>query len=125
MHHIDNRAIAGRLRALIGSRPLKDAAAQLAVSEAALRCSIDPDTPYPTIDVLVGAALFFGVDPTWILRGEYELATHRLVLDGGANDVTRAIQWLLAEHTVPVQAEARDGMPGDLLPHSEPQTSSS
>lgn len=92
MTHVDNGAIAARLRTLIGSRTLTEAAAQLAVSEVALRFSVDPEAPYPAIEVLVGAALFFAVDPTWILPAEYDTATHRVVLDGQTDDVGRAIQ---------------------------------
>lgn len=105
MTHIDNEAVAARLRALIGSRSLKDAAAQLGVSEAALCCSLDPAAPFPTVDVLVGAALFFAVDPTWILTGNYDTSTHHVVLDGETGEVARSIQRILADNIVPVRAQ--------------------
>jgi transcriptional regulator with XRE-family HTH domain len=52
-------------------------AARLGVDEVSLRMSIDPMAPYPTLDVLIAVATAYGVDPTWLITGEYNAATHR------------------------------------------------
>jgi hypothetical protein len=100
MSAIDTASVAGRLRHLVGSRTVKDAANQLGVSEAALRLSIDADAPHPTIEVLIAAAQRFGVDPTWILTGEYDGGTHRRLLDGAVDDVAQAVRRLLTTDPV-------------------------
>ena len=52
-------------------------AARLGVDEVSLRMSIDPLAPYPTLDVLSAIITAYGVDPTWLITGEYNSSTHR------------------------------------------------
>ena len=81
---IDPGAIAARIRGLIGGqdRGLLAAAAQrLLVTEVALRISVDELEPHPALDVLAALVRVYGVDPTWLLTGEYDAATHRAALD--------------------------------------------
>ncbi len=77
---LDRIGIAARLRGLIGGQEQGDlgaVAARLGVDEISLRMSIDPLAPYPTLDVLSAVATAYGVDPTWLVTGEYNPATHR------------------------------------------------
>lgn len=77
---MDRNGIAGRLRGLIGGQERGDlgaVAAKLGVDEVSLRMSIDPLAPYPTLDVLSAIVLVYGVDPTWLITGNYNSATHR------------------------------------------------
>lgn len=52
-------------------------ASRLRVDEVSLRMSIDSLSPYPTLDVLSAVVTAYGVDPTWLITGEYNPSTHR------------------------------------------------
>lgn len=92
---IDRHAVAQRIRDLLKDQNdlgLADAAKKLRVSELALSTSIDGADPHPTIDVLVAIVSAFGVDPAWLLTGEYDSAVHRQALAdvAGVGDLLRA-----------------------------------
>lgn len=77
---MDRIGIAARLRGLIGGQEHGDlgaTAARLGVDEVSLRMSIDHLAPYPTLDVLSAVVSTYGVDPTWLVTGDYNPATHR------------------------------------------------
>lgn len=84
-----SQEIAARLRALFMKPDDLDwdvVAARLGVSELALRMSIDPLEPHPTVEVIAAAVGRYGVDPTWLLTGEYDVDMHRRVLTEGAEN---------------------------------------
>ncbi len=56
-------------------------ATRLRVDESALRKSVDDLLPDPATEVLVAVVREFGVDPTWLLTGEYAPATHQRALE--------------------------------------------
>jgi hypothetical protein len=65
---------------LIGGQEHGDLGAvahRLGVDEVSLRMSIDLLAPYPTLDVLSAVVKTYGVDPTWLVTGEYNPNTHR------------------------------------------------
>lgn len=75
------KAIAARLRGLIAGQEHGDlgaVAARLGVDEVSLRMSIDQESPYPTLDVLSAVVSAYGVDPTWLITGDYNPSTHRI-----------------------------------------------
>ena len=78
---MERKAIAARLRGLIGGQEHGDLGAlavRLGVDEVSLRMSIDALAPYPTLDVLAAVVSAYGVDPTWLITGDYNPGTHRL-----------------------------------------------
>lgn len=78
---MDSKAIAARLRGLIGGQEQGDlgaVASRLGVDEVSLRMSVDLESPYPTLEVLSAVVSAYGVDPTWLITGEYNPATHRI-----------------------------------------------
>ena len=84
MTAFDRAAIAARIRGLLSGQDGADPAAaalRLGVDEVGLRMSIDETAPNPTIDVVARIVAAYGVDPTWLLTGEYDAATHRPVLE--------------------------------------------
>ena len=83
---MDRLAIANRLRALFGANDLDEIAVRLGVSHVELRRSIDDRAPNPTADVLTAVVRVYGVDPSWLIHGEYNSATHYAALEDG--DVT-------------------------------------
>lgn len=94
-----NEEIAARLRRLFanpGEEDWERVAERLGVSEVALRMSIDPLEPHPTIEVIAAAITRYGVDPTWVLTGEYDPETHRRVLEE-ESDSSGGIERVLAK----------------------------
>lgn len=86
MANFDRIGIAERLRELVGgldSPFLVETAARLGLEELSLRMSIDIDSPHPTVEVLAAVVREFGVDPTWLLTGVYDAATHRSAMENG------------------------------------------
>jgi hypothetical protein len=84
--NLDRIGIAERLRELVGgpdSPFLVETAARLDLEELSLRMSIDVDSPHPTVEVLAAVIREFGVDPTWLLTGVYDAATHRSAMESG------------------------------------------
>ena len=58
------------------------ASLRLGVSADALRLSTDVDDPHPAIEVLDALVRVEGVDPTWLLTGEYDFAAHQRAIEG-------------------------------------------
>lgn len=113
---MEYQAIAERIRGLIGlpDRDLRATAAQLRVAEASLRSTVDADTPRPRLDILLAIIREYGVDPTWLLSGEYDLEIHRRTMED--NDITGpALRELTRGRRTPT------GVPlADLIPDDEP-----
>jgi hypothetical protein len=97
MKGFDRIAIAARIRGLISGQDGGDparCAARLRVDEVGLRMSIDDLAPNPTIEVIAAIVTTYGVDPAWLLTGQYDAATHRGVLEG-AESVQQAVSRLM------------------------------
>jgi hypothetical protein len=106
---LDRDGIAARLRGLIGGQnegELGDVARRLGVDEVSLRMSIDDVSPYPTVDVLAAVVLTYGVDPTWLVSGDYSPDAHRNVADGGRDLAADSIR-LMIERRAPQAEEIR------------------
>ena len=83
----DAKSIAARIRGLIGGQDyglIAATARRLAVSEVALRITVDEIEPHPTVEVVLAVVREYGVDPTWLLTGEYDATSHRLAVDDEA-----------------------------------------
>jgi hypothetical protein len=78
--------IADRLRRLFAkdfAGDIRRVARALKLDEVELRMSLDDIAPYPTLSVLSAAVEYYGVDPTWLITGDYDQDTHWLALEGG------------------------------------------
>jgi hypothetical protein len=97
MDRIDDptaRAIASRVRTLLAGLDadgLDAAARRLGVGEVPLRMTVDEAEPHPTLEVLAAVTRHFGVDPTWLLTGTYDPATHHAAMDGGRPEESLAL----------------------------------
>ena len=83
---------------------LEQASKQLGVSEWALRLSIDPDSPQPTIEVILAIVRAYGVDPTWLLTGDYDCGTHRLAENDGEASIESVLERVAWKTDTPPQA---------------------
>ena len=70
--------------------------------------SVDKISPYPTIDVVAAVVRDYGVDPTWLLTGEYNSATHRSSLELKTDELPAAINEVIAAARL---AEEGTGLP--------------
>lgn len=105
MHEsIDLGAIAARLRAILGAQDqpmIEQAARRLRVSESAVRAAVREQEPEPDLAVLIGVVREYGVDPTWLLTGNYDLDSHRTAIDDGADP---ALALMISRHLTPPHA---------------------
>ncbi len=79
--------VAARLRGLLSGQDagvVGGTASRLGVSEVALRMSVDETDPHPTFEVLKAVVRDYAVDPTWLVKGEYDADTHRRALEDDA-----------------------------------------
>jgi hypothetical protein len=85
----DRFAVAGRLRTILGAdvADCTRLAWRLGVGEWTLRLSVDPDAPEPTVEVMLAVVRIYGVDPSWLLTGEYDPVTHRAAADGDQSEI--------------------------------------
>lgn len=98
-------SIAARICALLGGhdrKTIEAAARRLGISDAALRRSTDDSEPSPSVDVLFAIVRHYGVDPTWLVTGDYDPSTHRAAVRDGLTRPTR-IADLIAKQLSGVQ----------------------
>jgi hypothetical protein len=120
----DRFHVAARVRALLAGQDdgqLGETARRLGVEDLALRITVDERSPHPVLDVLTAIIACYGVDPSWLLTGQYDMITHRSALAGDRRAVSRAVE-KIAE-TVAERNEIRlvrdsDESPDTLAPCS-------
>ncbi len=92
MTQSDNAAVAARIRGLIsGQGDIGEVAARLHIDEVALRISTDELSPYPTMNVIRAVIREYGVDPSWLLTGDYSAASHREALQANTSELPRVV----------------------------------
>jgi len=80
----DRRSLAERIRCLISGTAdgtPEAVAVRLGVDVPSLRLAIDATSPYATLDLLLAIIDYYGVDPAWLLTGEYCSGTHAEALE--------------------------------------------
>ena len=95
--------IAARIRGLIAGQAesLEEMARELDVDEIALRISLDELAPYPTVEVIAAVVAKYGVDPCWLLTGEYNPEIHRATLESRTDELPSAITELVKSSNTP------------------------
>jgi hypothetical protein len=101
MTPVDPAQIAARLRGLIGRADLGVLAQELGVAEETVRMSVDEATPHPTIEVIIAVIRRYGVDPTWLMTGEYDATRHRAAIGEDHTPSRSVIAALIAEAAAP------------------------
>ena len=76
----DRAGVAGRIREILRNQKLsiEQAADRLRFDPADVRAALEGDL---TLSIIIGVVRYFGVDPTWVLTGEYEQWSHRAALE--------------------------------------------
>lgn len=96
---VDWPGVSDRIKAFIGmsdQAQLSTAAAKLGVDERHLRDAIRLQSRFSTLKVIGAMVRVFGLDPSWVLTGRYDPATHRVAMEGDSE----AIDALLSELAV-------------------------
>ena len=95
----DGGDVASRLCALVkGTRlDMSALAERLGVDESELRRSIDANVTRPAFDVLIRAIRYFGVDPAWLLRGEYSAEIHMRCIAADENGRDEELRRLVSQ----------------------------
>ena len=111
----DRFAVASRIRGLVAVQDaavISRTATRLGVSELALLMTIDERDPMPVMDVLVAIVEHYGVDPSWLVTGEYDSTVHRMALE----DETTIVGLIMT-------STGANAAPATMSPASTPATS--
>jgi len=110
------------VRTLIDHQEGDDPAAvarRLRVDELELRMTIDTDSPRPTMDVLLAVIRDYAVDPTWLLTGDYDSATHRRTMDSDRTGIIEVVKDVARRHDTPLNIVALPGTWHDHEPRRD------
>lgn len=96
----DRHAVAARLRELLAARPgendLRLDAVRLGIPEPTLRLSIDDRSPHPGFETIAAMVRVYGVDPHWLVTGEYDARVHRAAMEiaekGSAEELEKLLR---------------------------------
>src|SRR5205809_90370 len=97
----DWAAIAARLKGLVGvndQRSISTVAERLGVDESSLRVTLEQGSP--TIDVIAALVRIYGLDPSWVLTGHYDPATHREALESNTDEIEITLHNLLSRKII-------------------------
>ncbi len=112
---LDWYGIAERIRGLIrvdDGGDVRAVAARLGVDEQSLRASVDGRAPLPTPAVISALVRVYGLDPSWVLTGEYDPASHRVALESDRVELDAFVRRLIVESaTGPIRDDARHQSP--------------
>ena len=96
--------VASRIRELIAGQRREETTAlarRLRVDEESLRCTINGAWPRPSLAVILAIVREFGVDPCWLLTGDYDLSTHRRVIELDRPTTIEEVRLLARRRTTP------------------------
>jgi hypothetical protein len=91
---VDWSGVSGRIKAFIGmsdQAQLSTAAVKLGVEERHLRDAIQHQSRFSTLKVISAMVRVFGLDPSWVLTGKYDAATHRVAMEGDSAAIDRLL----------------------------------
>jgi hypothetical protein len=83
----------------------QSAATLLGVDERHLRAAVKQESRLSTLKVVAAVVRVYGLDPTWILTGNYDAATHRIALQGDSATIDQLLSRLV---TAPSRPSAPD-----------------
>jgi hypothetical protein len=81
------------------------AATLLGIDERHLQAAVKHESRISTLKVVGAVVRVYGLDPTWILTGNYDAATHRIALQGDSAAIDELLSRLV---TRPARTSAPD-----------------
>ena len=106
----DWQQVAARLRGLVQIHDELDipaVAERLGVSEASLRMSVSGRRSMPTVDVVAAVVRVYGLDPSWVLTGEYNPDTHREALESDTDEIETTLNEMISSRRPSGERELR------------------
>jgi hypothetical protein len=103
---VDWKGIAGRINGLISMSDraqIESAAARLGVDQQTLRLAVHDKSPTATLKVINALIRVYGLDPTWVMTGQYDAATHRAAMEGDAKKIDEMLSDILTPLRTPDQ----------------------
>ena len=97
---LDWHGIADRIRGLIRIEPGSDVhviAERLGVDETSLRTSVDGRAPFTSAAVISALVRVYGLDPSWVLTGEYDPGSHRVALESDRVELDAFVRRMIAD----------------------------
>ena len=110
-HPPDWKGIASRIHGLISMSDrgeISTAASRLGVSEQELRDTLKHGSSSSVLKVVRAVVRLYGLDPTWVLTGQYDPSTHRSALSRDETEIDRTLTLLTGEHELPPPSQATD-----------------
>jgi hypothetical protein len=92
---IDWAQVSMRVRGLLGvtdTKQLSNIAERLTVSEHGLRSVVERRSREVDLNALAAIVRVYGLDPSWVLTGQYDRATHRESLEGDSERIAAILQ---------------------------------
>lgn len=107
----DWKGIVARIHGLISMSDrgeISTAAIRLGVSEQELRDTLKHGSTASALKVVRAVVHLYGLDPTWVLTGQYNPSTHRSALSRDEVEIDRTLMLLTGEHELPPPSQATD-----------------
>jgi hypothetical protein len=102
--------IASRLKGLIRVQNKSELAAvakRLGVDERSLRISVEGGRP--TLSVMAALIRAYGLDPSWVLTGDYDPSTHRIALDSNTQEIEGVVRRMIIGSETPPRGSPEVG----------------
>lgn len=96
---IDWRGVAERIQGLMrveDEHELLVAAERMGIEARYLRESLEGTSRLSAIRVVNAVVRTYGLDPAWVLTGQYDAATHKVALRQDAEEIDREIRRLVS-----------------------------
>jgi hypothetical protein len=97
---VDWAAVAHRIHGLVRVHDGSDVpgeTARIALEERVLRERLQREPLDVAIRLLTSVVRLYGLDPTWVLTGVFDTATHRTALEGSAEETTLLVERLIVD----------------------------
>lgn len=78
---------------------VREVAARLGVEEQALRAAVAGRAPLPSPAVISALVRVYGLDPSWVLTGEYDQGSHRVALESERPELDALVRRMIAEES--------------------------
>lgn len=101
---IDWAGVVGRIKGLVSisdQAQQQSAATLLGIDERHLRAAIQHESRLSTLKVVAAVVRVYGLDPTWVLTGHYDAATHRSALQGDSAAIDELLSRLVTKPSRP------------------------
>jgi hypothetical protein len=97
---VDWTGISARVREVMRLEEfgIERASARLSLDQQLLQSGVDGVSRSATMKVVEALVRVYGLDPTWIVTGKYDPATHRVAMQAKGEELTAILKRLVSEN---------------------------